>query len=110
MNRRWFERWHRKKRRSVFTAHESKQGQWGRIRDMRVRAGIGYGMPLARARSNPWDLIVRASIGRTVGRYEHEFPWGTRQYRRKRRFTPIGVLLSLWMDILPKTRGLVNRQ
>ena len=96
MNRRWFERWHRKKRRSVFTAHESKKGQWGRIRDVRVRAGIGYGVPLARARLYPLDLIARASIGRAVGRYEKQSPWGTRQYQR--------------LDILPKTHGLVNRQ
>ena len=110
MDRRWPKQWQGNKRWGLYTAHKLKKGQWGRIRHMRVRAGIGYRMPLARARSYPWDLIARASIGRTVGRYEHESPWGTRQYRRKRRFTLIGVLLSLWMVILPKTHGLVNRQ
>ena len=110
MDRKWPKQWQGNERRSLYTAHKLKKGQRGRIRHMRVRAGIGYGMPLAGARSYPWDLIARASIGRTVGRYEHESPWGTRQYRRQRRFTPIGVLLSLRMGILPKTLDLVNRQ
>src|SRR5258706_5710105 len=107
MDRRWLGRRQRNKRRSRYTAHGLKEGP--RICDAFIRAGIRGGTPLATAHPYPWDLIARSSTGRMVRRGIERSLWGTRRCRRKRRFTPIGVLLSLWLDVLPTIPGLGNK-